>query len=144
MPSARSPLEIVLVEAAAPRDPAVPDFTTTLSNAWPGPVRVRRAERLAEALAMVATERPDCVVLDLALPDAAGLGAVLKLRSSEPQVPIVVLTDVDDDQLGAEAVHAGAQDFLSRRTGDGRALARSIRYAVERGRIEARRVDEAR
>jgi diguanylate cyclase (GGDEF)-like protein len=144
MASVRAPLEVVLIEPPSARGPDRPDFATVLATAWPGPVRVQRADRLADALALVAASRPDCIVVDTALPDAAGLGAVLKLRSSEPQVPIVVLSDLDDDHLGAEAVHAGAQDYLSRASADATAIVRSIRYAIVRGRIDARHVDEAR
>jgi diguanylate cyclase (GGDEF)-like protein len=143
MPNTRTPLEIVVVESDDPLHLVMPDFVALLHEAWTGPVHVRRAERLAVAVDMLQQRRADCVVLDLALPDASGLGAVLKLRNSQPQVPVVVLTDVDVE-LGPQAVQAGAQDFLPRRSADAPTLVRAIRYAIERGRIDARRADEAR
>ena len=79
--------------------------------------------------------RVDCVLLDLGLPDAIGLSAVRKLRGAVPDVPVVVLTGRIDDTTGAEALAEGAQDFLVKGQVDGPALERSVRYAVERGRL---------
>jgi serine phosphatase RsbU (regulator of sigma subunit) len=76
----------------------------------------------------------DCVLLDLGLPDAAGLTAVEKLRAQVPDVPVVVLTGRIDDGIGPEALAAGAQDFLVKGQVDGPGLERSVRYAMERGR----------
>jgi serine phosphatase RsbU (regulator of sigma subunit) len=79
----------------------------------------------------------DCVLLDLGLPDAAGLTALEKLRAQVPDVPVVVLTGRVDDAIGPEALAAGAQDFLVKGQVDGAGLERSLRYAVERGRAMA-------
>jgi serine phosphatase RsbU (regulator of sigma subunit) len=79
--------------------------------------------------------RVDCVLLDLGLPDAFGLSALRKLRGAVPDVPVVVLTGRIDDTSGPEALAEGAQDFLVKGQVDGAALERSIRYAVERGRL---------
>jgi serine phosphatase RsbU (regulator of sigma subunit) len=76
----------------------------------------------------------DCVLLDLGLPDAVGLSALDKLRARVPDVPVVVLTGRVDELSGAEALAAGAQDFLVKGQVDGPGLERSVRYAVERGR----------
>jgi serine phosphatase RsbU (regulator of sigma subunit) len=76
-----------------------------------------------------------CVLLDLGLPDAVGLTAVEKLRAHVPDVPVVVLTGRIDDGIGPEALAAGAQDFLVKGQVDGPGLERSVRYAMERGRV---------
>ncbi len=144
MERAGSRLELLVVEADRGLDVLAPDVDHLLDEGWDGPVVVHRAGRLTEAVEMLETVRPNCLIIDLELPDAAGLAAVLKLRNTEPHLPIVVLTDVDDDQLAADAVHAGAQDFLPRRFADARSLARSIRYAIERNGAEAFRSDQAR
>jgi serine phosphatase RsbU (regulator of sigma subunit) len=77
---------------------------------------------------------PDCVLLDLGLPDAFGLTALEKLRAQLPDVPVVVLTGRVDDGFGPQALAAGAQDFLVKGQVDGSGLERSMRYAVERSR----------
>jgi serine phosphatase RsbU (regulator of sigma subunit) len=76
------------------------------------------------------------VVLDLGLSDAVGLEALARLRDDAPTVAVVVLTGLDDEGRGAEAVAAGAQDYLVKGSVDGLLLARSLRYAVERRRAE--------
>jgi serine phosphatase RsbU (regulator of sigma subunit) len=99
------------------------------------PLALKRAHTLAAASAMV-PDSIDCVLLDLALPDAEGLHALHHLRSRPDAPAIIVLTGLDDERRGAEAVANGAQDYLVKGQVDGGLLARSIRYAVERRRAE--------
>jgi len=77
-----------------------------------------------------------CVLLDLGLPDAAGLSGLRELLERMPGVAVLVLTGLADEYRGAEAVAAGAQDYLVKGQVDGQLLARSIRYAVERKRAD--------
>jgi serine phosphatase RsbU (regulator of sigma subunit) len=86
----------------------------------------------------------DCVLLDLHLPDASGLDGLRRLLR-RGAVAVVVLTGLDDEQQGAAAVTAGAQDYLVKGQIDGRSLERVIRYAVYRHRADvvARELSEA-
>src|SRR3954451_13522910 len=102
------------------------------------PVETARAPTLAEALRTNLTEI-DCVLLDLDLPDAQGLSALHRLKTDRADLAVLVLTGLDDERRGTEAVSAGAQDYLVKGQIDGAGLARAVRYAVER-----RRADEAR
>jgi len=89
--------------------------------------------RLAEAVRTVERERCfDVVLLDLSLPDAAGLDGIERLHEVAPQIPIIVLTGLDDEDMAVNAVHAGAQDYLLKSGIDARLLVRAIRYAIER------------
>lgn len=97
-------------------------------------VRVTTFRTLADAIDGWPA-RVECVLLDLGLPDAVGLSALRKLRGAVPDVPVVVLTGRVDDATGAEALAEGAQDYLVKGQVDGRALERSVRYAVERGKL---------
>ena len=87
----------------------------------------------------------DCILLDLGLPDASGLDALLQLRRASTAA-VVVLTGLDDADRGLEAVGAGADDYLVKGTVDGDALGRAVRYAVERrrGDREQRNQEEER
>lgn len=78
----------------------------------------------------------DCVLLDLGLPDAYGMEAVERMRRAAPDAAVVVLTGHDDEHRGVEALSSGAQDYLSKSGVDGSMLARAIRYAIERRRLE--------
>ncbi|HEU4456092.1 MAG TPA: ATP-binding protein [Longimicrobium sp.] len=104
--------------------------------------------RLSEAEAALAAHGADVVLLDLSLPDAHGMETIERTLAAAPGVPIVVLTGLDDENIAVRAVQAGAQDYLVKGTVDAGALARSIRYALERKRLlererEARAVAEA-
>jgi serine phosphatase RsbU (regulator of sigma subunit) len=77
-----------------------------------------------------------CALLDLGLPDAVGLDGLRRLRESVPAIAVVVLTGRDDEQLGIEALGAGAQDYLVKGQVEPQVLARAIRYAIERRRAE--------
>jgi len=79
----------------------------------------------------------DCVLLDLGLPDAAGLDGLRRLLPQVGEgVAILVLTGYADEQQGMRAVAVGAQDYLVKGQVDGPLLVRAIRYAVERRRAE--------
>jgi serine phosphatase RsbU (regulator of sigma subunit) len=101
-----------------------------LSEALPG-VRIARSRTFGEALAEL-DGGIDCVLLDLQLPDAAGLDTVVRLREQAPETPLIVLTGLDDAAAGVAAVDAGAQDYLVKGNVDGAQLARAIRYAIVR------------
>lgn len=91
-----------------------------------------RVRSLDEAVAQLDV---DCVLLDLGLPDATGLGALERLLAAGSP-PVVVLTGLTDAGAGLDAVAAGAQDYLVKGEVDGETIARSVRYAVQRRRLE--------
>ncbi|MCU1456297.1 MAG: serine/threonine protein phosphatase [Actinomycetia bacterium] len=97
-------------------------------------VDLTRVRTLAEAQRRSALPI-DCVLLDLALPDASGLDAIAAILA-DFDAPVVVLTGMLDRHLGVEAVAAGAEDYLAKDEVDGRLIERSIRYAVERHRAK--------
>jgi diguanylate cyclase (GGDEF)-like protein len=76
------------------------------------------------------------VLVDLVLPDLGGLDAVRGLLAAAPEVPLVVLSRLDDERLALEAVLHGAQDYLIKGQGDAALLRRAIRHAIERKRVE--------
>ena len=78
----------------------------------------------------------DAILLDLTLPDSNGLDTFKKIHSRAPALPIIVLTGNDDDALSSRALQEGAQDYLVKGQVSGQILARSIRYAIERKRID--------
>ena len=93
-------------------------------------------ETWAEAVERLRRDRFDLMLLDLSLPDIAGRETFIQARARAPHLPIVVLTGVDDEALGLEAVRHGIQDYLVKGEFFGRQMVRAIRYAVERKRAE--------
>ena len=89
-------------------------------------------QRLQAGLNRLKQEQFDLVLLDLTLPDSQGLSSVELLVQNFSHLPIVVLTNTNDNQLAIEAVRQGAQDFLVKRKINIDVLVRSIQYAIER------------
>jgi serine phosphatase RsbU (regulator of sigma subunit) len=94
---------------------------------------VQWVRTLATGLESVAETVPACVLLDLGLPDADGLGALHRLVADAAGTPVIVLTG-RHDRTGIDAVAAGAQDYLIKDDISPELLHRSIRYAIERNR----------
>ncbi len=131
----RRPVELLLVED----DPVLADgLQQALELSQQFQFHVQHVTRLAEALKAVGERGFDVVILDLTLPDAEGLDAPLALRNAAVDVPIVVLTGVDDDRLAEENVRAGMQDYLLKNEISSTLLVRAIRYAIERNRLVKR------
>lgn len=87
---------------------------------------------LEEAIARLSTEKFDVILLELFLPDGAGLLNISLLKEQAPHVPIIAIGAADDETLALEAVHVGAQDYLVKGQLSPRWLLRSIRYTSER------------
>jgi DNA-binding response OmpR family regulator len=94
-----------------------------------------RTMNLGDAEARAAAEA-DCVLLDLGLPDAGGLDAVTRIREVAPELAIIVLTGLDDAKRRAEALAAGAQDYIVKGSVDGDELAERVGTAIEQRRRE--------
>ncbi len=93
--------------------------------------------RLQEALRRLAEEPFQLILLDLSLPDAFGLDTLRQAHAAAPEIPIVILTGLDDEESAVRAVQEGAQDYLVKGRIDGNLLVRSLRYAIERNRMRA-------
>jgi signal transduction histidine kinase len=92
-------------------------------------------KRLGEALERLKQGGFDVILLDLTLPDSQGLASLAPLSIHAPSLPIVVLTNTNDDELAIEAVRQGAQDYLVKRQVNVDVLVRSLRYAIERKQV---------
>jgi len=100
-----------------------------------GTLQLQQVGRLDSAMERLRQEIFDVVLLDLGLPDAQGMETLTLIQEASRSVPIVVLTGRDDERLAAEALRAGAQDYLVKGRSDSQ-LVRAIRYAVERKQAE--------
>lgn len=94
------------------------------------------AENLKNGIRQATSGKFDIIISDLGLPDSRGLSTIQELAAAVQKTPIIVMTTLDDHQLGLDAVNAGAQDYLIKGQVRWETLARSIRYAIERKKIE--------
>ena len=99
---------------------------------------VETAGTLGSALKMLDQHTFNVVFLDLGLPDSIGLDTLRLFTSKVPDIPVIVLTGLDDEQLGIEAIRIGAQDYLIKGQLNTNMLFRSLRYAIERGSLSVR------
>ena len=73
---------------------------------------IEHCSRLSEGIARMAEGDIDVVLLDFSLPDSFGIDTFRLLHSAQPEIPVIVLTSLDDDELAIQAVSEGAQDYL--------------------------------
>ncbi|MBE1550639.1 CheY-like chemotaxis protein [Mycobacterium sp. OAS707] len=111
----------------------IADAAVDIEFAWKATV--------SEAERELARNRPDCVLLDLNLPDANGIDALQRICTVDPNIPIVVLTGLNDEHFGISAVASGAQDYLVKGRVEPETLRRSLLYAIERKRAELTAVE---
>jgi two-component system cell cycle response regulator len=133
-PEARnSKLKILLVEDN-PGDAGL--IKETLEETGARQFQITHVERLNQAIKLLREDSFDTILLDLLLPDATGIDTFLKLVVLVPEVPIIVLTGLNNEYLAASALQNGAQDYMIKGQIDGSLLVRSIRYAIERHRAQ--------
>ncbi|MDJ0746158.1 MAG: response regulator [Xenococcaceae cyanobacterium MO_167.B27] len=87
---------------------------------------------LEQAIAKIAQQSFDIILLDLILPDSKGIETFLKIQDINPHIPIILLTGMNDNELAIEVVRQGAQDYLIKGQTSGELMVKAIRYAIER------------
>jgi signal transduction histidine kinase len=107
-----------------------------LAEAKGSSFRVEVVNYLSTGIDRLVRAEADIVLLDLGLPDSQGFDTFIKVHNLVPQVPIVILSGLTDEELAAKAVSEGAQDYLVKGHVDSNLLGRSLRYAIERKRAE--------
>jgi diguanylate cyclase (GGDEF)-like protein len=128
-------MRILLVED----DSSDADFLQTcLRRQRADSIEVIHACSMIDAVSAVKTNDFDAILLDLNLPDSTGQESVHRIKTTNPSVPIVVLSGEGSEEFAIEILNRGVQDYLVKWEGDGRTILRSIRYAIERKRSEER------
>jgi signal transduction histidine kinase len=113
-----------------------------MEEALPGQFQMTHVRRLSETLEFLWEDTCSVVLLDLGLPDSHGLNTLVLVRAQAPDVPIVVLTGFQDEEMGDQALKDGAQDYLIKGQVDSKLLARSMRYAIARKAAEQAMVQQ--
>jgi two-component system, NarL family, sensor histidine kinase UhpB len=107
------------------------------SAGWPVKNSTHK-EKLADALESLKNSRPAIVLLDLNLPDSNGLETFLSVQNIAPDIPIVILSGLNDTSLCVQAVQAGAQDYLVKGEFEEKLLLKTILYSIERKKNQIR------
>jgi diguanylate cyclase (GGDEF)-like protein/PAS domain S-box-containing protein len=103
-----------------------------LGDATDGPFKVEWLDRLSRALERIAVGDIDAILVDLMLPDSQGIETFDKLFKADPLIPILTLSDQDDEALAKLAVQRGAQGYLSKGHFSSYLVPQSLRNIIER------------
>ena len=95
-----------------------------------------RCASLSQAMEMLPRAHAQVILTDLNLPDSHGYETFRQVFERAPEIPIVLMTNLDDEALALQAIRNGAQDYLLKTELSGQLLARAIRYAIQRKRSE--------
>ena len=98
--------------------------------------------RLTDAIESLKKIKPAIVFLDLNLPDSNGLDTFLTINAIAPDIPIIILSGMNDTDLSVQAVKAGAQDYLVKGEFEEKLLLKTILYGIERKKNQLR-IEEA-
>lgn len=128
----QSPTRILLVEDS-PGDAKLIQFM--LQDSQDECFEVHRVSLLAQALEYLRTKPADAVLLDLGLPDSQGVETFIEFQEKNPQVPVVVLSGLDDRDVARQAVQKGAQDYLVKGSVASDLLQRVLLYSIERMKV---------
>lgn len=107
----------------------------TLTDVTDETFNITCAATLREAQQKISEKKFDAILLDLGLPDGNGIDLVKRVVEATPRTPILVLTGLVDDRIALNALSVGAQDYIVKGILEGRSIARSIQYAMQRKRL---------
>ncbi len=127
------PLKVLLIEDSPGEARLIKEMLAEVKGAR---FDLEHADRLSSGLERLAAGDIDVLLLDLSLPDSLGLDTFAWAQAQTPQVPIIVLTVLDDEEVAVRALREGAQDYLIKGQVDSNLLGRAIRYAIERKQVE--------
>ncbi|MCX7709428.1 MAG: GGDEF domain-containing response regulator [Clostridia bacterium] len=94
------------------------------------------AENLSAGLEFLGKKPYDIILLNIFLPENQGLDTLERFHDTVPEIPIIIMTSVDDESLGIKSVQNGAQDYLVKEAISRNLLVKSISYAIERSHLQ--------
>lgn len=125
------PLNVLLIEDN-PGDAKLIQFRLSETDRK---YNIQTIDRLELACDLLKKSRFDVILLDLGLPDSQGLDTFNKLYEHEKNIPIVILSGINDEKRSMQSVSLGAQDYLAKSFADTQLLIRTINHAIERHKL---------
>lgn len=137
-PPSAEPIRLLLIED----NPGDAFLLSELLGEAPVPFTIEIVERMDRALERLDAGGIDVAICDLTLPDSQGLETFHRIAAHASQVPVIVLSGMNDEALALRTVEEGAQEYLVKGLVDQPLLVRSIRYAMKRAAAERALHDE--
>jgi signal transduction histidine kinase/DNA-binding response OmpR family regulator len=125
-------VSLLLVESNAQDVRSIRDLLDHLPD---GLVALQHASTLAAGLDLLSGQQVDAILLDLQLPDSQGPDTFYALQPHCPTVPVLLLSDTDDEAVATQTAKHGAQDYLIKEDLTSRSLLRAVRYGIDRHRL---------
>jgi len=126
-------IKILIIEDNIPDARLIKEFLSETSD---GIYHIEYAARLSEGIEKILENKFDVALLDLNLPDSEGLNTVYGFIQKDKNIPLIILTGLDDLSIATKSLNEGVQDYLVKGQFDDKTLKRSIRYAIERKKLE--------
>ena len=126
------PIKVLVIEENQPK--YAPWFQVVSAGINTDQFESERVSSLSKALVLLEKEPFDVILLDLALPDSAGIATFSQICVRVPEVPIVVVSALENNTHAFEVLREGAQDYLIKGEVDVKLLRRTLLYAIERHR----------
>ena len=134
------PIKVLLIDDEPAQAWLVQEHLRTVSEKSGKAINLVHTDSLGDGFALLTQDGDvDVLLLDLSLPDSLGLETLTKAHTAFPSLPIVVLTSLEDEELGIQLIQGGSQDYLVKGQADGLILYRTIRYAIQRKQEETER-----
>lgn len=106
-----------------------------LIDAGKGDFELINTKDLKSGLDVLGSQNVDILILDLNLPDSAGIKSFHVAHQKFPMLPIIVMTGLNDEELGVKTVQDGAQSYILKNEVNAQLLVRSIKFAIERNKL---------
>jgi DNA-binding NtrC family response regulator len=130
---AGKPIEVLVVED----NPGEPwPIQRMLEKAKGTSFHISRADRVSTAIKSLAGGNIGVVLVDLRLPDGRGLDTLVRIKSPTSDVPVIVLSDIENASWVTVVMYVGVQDYLIKGQVDGDSLVHSLHHAIEHKRLE--------
>ena len=128
----KRPVKVLVIEEDQPE--YAPWYQVVSTGVNTDQFEAERVATLSSALSLLEKEPFDIILLDLALPDSVGVATFSQICVRVPEVPIVVISALENKNHAMEVLREGAQDYLVKGEVDIKVLRRTLHYAIERHR----------
>src|SRR5258708_9490627 len=127
------PIHVLLIED---NEEHVTFLRQLLASSAAGQFELHTAGEVGRGIERLKDGGIQLILLDLSLPDSDGLETFIRVIEVTPEIPLIVLSGINDVALAVETVQLGAQDYLVKGHVDNHLLVRSMQYSIERKRAQ--------
>ncbi len=115
---------------------------SVLAKASDGPFKTNWLRRLDDAVTLIGEGAIDAVLVDMTLADSSGIATFDAVKAADTQMPIMILSAMEEEALAIEAVERGAQGYLSKGYFKSYIVPQGLRNIIQRKSVEVARYRE--